>query len=77
MLAGVYTLRMRVGLMIGVLMLGACARIQRNTSEMTPEQMIERSTHVFIGVIEKHELPSRLAIRVSGKDSLAIGWSSE
>jgi hypothetical protein len=67
--AGVYRLRMRVGLMIGVLMLGACARIQRNTSEMTPEQMIERSTHVFIGVIEKQELPSRLLIRVTGDDA--------
>lgn len=36
---------------------------------MTPEQMIERSTHVFIGVIEKHAFPNRLLFRVSGEDA--------
>ena len=50
-------------------MLGSCGRIQRNTSEMTPEQMLQRSTHVFIGVIEKHEFPNRLLFRVSGEDT--------
>lgn len=50
-------------------MLGSCARIQRNTSEMTVEQMLQCSTHVFIGTIEKHELPNRLLFRVSGEDA--------
>src|SRR5213078_4451415 len=50
------------------LLLVSCARIQRDTSQMTPEQMLQRSTHVFIGVIEKHEFPSRLFLRVSGED---------
>ena len=36
---------------------------------MTAEQMLQRSTHVFIGVIEKHEYPNKLLFRVSGEDS--------
>lgn len=51
------------------LLLGSCARIQRDTSQMTPEQMLQRSTHVFIGVMEKHEFPSRLLLWVSGEDA--------
>jgi hypothetical protein len=36
---------------------------------MTPEQMLQHATHVFIGVIEKHELPNKLLFRVSGEDA--------
>jgi len=54
--------------MIPVLALASCARLPRNTSDMTADQLIERSTHVFIGVIEKHEFPNRFLFRVSGKD---------
>jgi hypothetical protein len=35
---------------------------------MTPEQMLQRSTHVFVGVIEKQEFPNRFLFRVSGED---------
>lgn len=50
-------------------MLGSCARLQRDSSEMTAEQMLQRSTHVFIGTIEKHEYPNELLFRVSGEDA--------
>jgi hypothetical protein len=59
---------MRFILAACALLLGSCAHIQPNTGEMTPEEMLQRSTHVFIGVIEEHEFPSRLLLRVSGKD---------
>ncbi len=51
------------------LLLGSCVRIRPNTSEMTPEQILRRSSLVFIGVIEKHELPDRLLFRVPGEDA--------
>ena len=47
----------------------SCARLQRNTSQMTAEQMLQRSTHVFIGVIERHEFPNKLLFRVTGEDA--------
>jgi hypothetical protein len=39
--------------------LGACASIQRDKSQMTPEQLLQKSTHVFIGVIEELDAPTR------------------
>jgi hypothetical protein len=51
------------------LLLASCARIQLNTSEMTPEQILQRSTHVFIGVVEKQELANRFLFRASGGDA--------
>jgi hypothetical protein len=48
--------------------LGACASIQRDKSQMTPEQLLQKSTHVFIGVIEEHRFPSKLLLRVTGED---------
>lgn len=36
---------------------------------MTPEQLLQQSTHVFIGVIEKHEFPNRFLFRVAGEDA--------
>jgi hypothetical protein len=51
------------------LILASCSRLERNTGEMTPEQILQRSTHLFIGVIEKHEFPNRLLFRVSGEDA--------
>jgi hypothetical protein len=58
-------------LLIGtVLLLVSGARIERNGGDMmSPEEMLRRSTHVFIGVIEKHERPNKLRIRVSGEDA--------
>lgn len=63
---------MRFILVIFALMLGSCARLQRNTNAMTAEQMLQRSTHVFIGVIEKQEFLNRFLFRVSGED--AANW---
>lgn len=63
---------MRFILAIVAILLGSCARLERNTSQMTPEQMLQRSTHVFIGVIQKHEFPNRFLFRVSGED--ASNW---
>jgi hypothetical protein len=60
---------MRSILLISPLMLGACARLPRNTNSMTFDQLLQRSTHVFIGVIEKHEAPNRFLFRVSGEDA--------
>jgi hypothetical protein len=57
---------MRFLLAIFALMLGACAHITLNTSTMTRDELLERSTHVFIGVIEKHEFPNRLLFGVVG-----------
>jgi hypothetical protein len=34
---------------------------------MTPNQLVDRSTHLFIGVIEKHEYQNRLVFRVTGE----------
>jgi len=59
---------MRLSLIILALTLGSCTRLPRNTSPMTTEQLLQRSTHVFIGVIEKHEFPNRFLFRVSGED---------
>lgn len=51
------------------LTLASCVRIERNTSQMTtPEQILQRSSHVFIGVIEKHDIMNRVLFRVSGAD---------
>jgi len=60
---------MRFILVAVALVLESCARLTPNTSQMTPEQMLQRSTHVFIGVIEKHEFPNRLLFRVAGEDA--------
>jgi hypothetical protein len=60
---------MRFILVAVALMLASCARLQRNTSQMTADQMLQRSSHVFIGVIEKHEYPNKLLFRVSGEDA--------
>lgn len=60
---------MRFILAMAALGLASCARIERNASDMTPEQILQRSTHVFVGVIEKHEFPNRLLFRVSGEDA--------
>ena len=62
-------LLMRFILVAVALMLASCARLQRNTSQMTADQMLQRSSHVFIGVIEKHEYPNKLLFRVSGEDA--------
>lgn len=51
------------------LMLASCAHFPRNTSSMTPEQMLRRSTHVFIGVIQKQEFANKFLFRVSGEDA--------
>jgi hypothetical protein len=63
---------MRFILLIFALMLESCARLPRNTSTMTADQLLQQSTHVFIGVIEKHEIPNRFLFRVSGED--AANW---
>jgi uncharacterized OB-fold protein len=63
---------MRFILLILALALASCARLPRNTSTMTAEQLLQLSTHVFIGVIEKHEFPNRFLFRVSGED--AANW---
>ena len=63
---------MRFILLIFALMLGSCTRLPRNTSTMTADQLLRRSTHVFIGVIEKHEFPNRFLFRVSGEE--ATNW---
>jgi hypothetical protein len=60
---------MRFILAAVTLALVSCAQLQRNTSEMTAEQMLQRSTHVFIGVIEKHEYSNKFLFRVSGEGS--------
>jgi hypothetical protein len=39
-------------------MTGCTPRLTFNTSEMTPEQMLTRADHVFVGVIQKHQLYS-------------------
>jgi len=36
---------------------------------MTADQILQRSTHVFIGVIEKQEFQNRFLFRVAGEDS--------
>jgi hypothetical protein len=59
---------MRLSLIILALTLGSCTRLPRNTSTMTAEQLVQRSTHVFIGVIESTSFPNRFLFRVSGKD---------
>jgi hypothetical protein len=56
-------------ILASVLLLGSCARLELSTGQMTPEQMLQRSTHVFIGVIQKHEFPNPLLFRVSGEDA--------
>jgi hypothetical protein len=59
-------------LAIATFTFASCARLERNSSEMTPEQMLQRASHVFIGVIEKHEFPNRFLFRVTGEQ--AEGW---
>jgi hypothetical protein len=49
-----------------MLLLVSCAHIRLNTNEMPAEQMLQRSTHVFIGVIERHDYPNKFLFRVSG-----------
>ena len=61
---------MLVLLVIAALMLSACTTIEVNTSEMMPDQMLERSTHVFVGVIQKEELLGRLISRVTGQQEV-------
>lgn len=53
-----------------VLTLASCGRIARNGPDtMGSQEILRRSTHVFIGVIERHEHPSKLLIRVTGEDA--------
>ena len=59
---------MRLSLIMLALTLGSCTRLPHNTSTMTTEQLLQGSTHLFIGVIEKHEFPNRFLFRVSGED---------
>ncbi len=59
---------MRYILTILALSLTSCTRIPCNTANMTAEELMERSTHVFIGMIEKHEIPNRFLFRVAGED---------
>ena len=59
-------------LVIATFTFASCARLERNSSEMTPEQILQRASHVFIGVIEKHEFPNRFLFRVTGEQ--AEGW---
>ena len=54
-------------LLAGTLVLGSCARFTPNISQMTPDQILRRSTHIFIGVIEKHDIPNDFLFRVSGE----------
>ena len=63
---------MRFLVVSAALMLTSCARLERNSGEMTTGQMLQQSTHVFIGVILKHEFPNRLLFRISGED--AASW---
>ena len=60
---------MRLILVVLVSMLGACGRLTRNTGEMTANQILDRSTHVFIGVIEKQDFPNGFLFQVSGEDA--------
>jgi hypothetical protein len=61
---------MRFILAGAALILVSCASLERNGGNIRmPEELLQHSTHVFIGVIEKHEHPNRLLIRVSGKDA--------
>ena len=53
------------------LLLGHARALDATRAECTPEQILQRSTHVFIGVIEKHEFPTRLLLRVSAKTVIA------
>lgn len=52
-----------------VFVLVSCNHLERNTSDMTADQLLQRSTHVFIGVIEKHEYQNRIFFRVTGKNA--------
>jgi hypothetical protein len=53
------SLVMRIIFTTMAVFLGACASIQRDKSQMTPEQLLQKSTHVFIGVIEELDAPTR------------------
>src|SRR5579872_4840103 len=60
---------MRLIITIAALILTSCNRLALNTSDMTTDQMLRASTHLFIGVIEKHEIQNKYLFRVSGEDS--------
>ncbi len=49
---------MRVAVLVGLLALSACSPgiVFNNSPEMTPHEMLQRTDHVFIGVIEKHTI---------------------
>lgn len=50
----------------------SCTRFKLNTAEMTPDEIVQRSTHLLIGVIEKHEFPTSLLFRPGAEDP--PGW---
>lgn len=62
-------LRMRLVPVVMAFTLVSCNQLERSTKEMTPDQLIDRSTHLFIGVIEKYESQNRLFFRVTGDDA--------
>lgn len=59
---------MRPVIGIAAFLLASCHRLQPDTNDMDPGQILSRSTHLFIGVIEKHEFPSPWVFRVDGKN---------
>jgi len=60
---------MRLAALSMAFILVSCNHLERDTSDMTADQLIQRSTHLFIGVIEKHEYQNRFFFRVSGQDA--------
>jgi hypothetical protein len=60
---------MRLLLVFVALVSISCNRFEANTRDMTPVQVVGRGTHLFIGVIEKHEWQSKVFFRVTGAGS--------
>ena len=58
------------GVVVAVLFLTGCQpSFQFNTSEMTPDQMLDRATLVFVGVIESQTFVSWPFLRIPGQNA--------
>lgn len=56
--------------MAAALLLAGCGPgLEFNVNQMTPDQMAERATHIFVGLIEKHEFEWWPFFRIPGDDS--------
>jgi hypothetical protein len=56
-------------LVLALLLTSCNPGFEFNKGDLTPDQMLDRATHIFIGVIEKHALEFRPFFRIPGDES--------